>query len=272
MVRRPLSVGTLSFARCRSEMLLAPAERVRLILAAVEAYAPDLLVTGGYALHTRRQLHELAAGLADEESGTTIITEVHHDGRPRRNLGRLHAMWAVLPDGALHRFGRQAFATRAETRQSDHPGRDRFARALDLRRLQTSAGSLFGLCCGELNIVEGREQPRFIDAAAGAAIMAATIIVNPTHDRMSRAAMLDAKRRFLSQDGASGSPRAYISCSNWEACGLNGRVQHPSPTLHTVYVSGQPLAYDELADGAFGFVYRRWRLDLARPPPASAAT
>lgn len=266
--QRPLSVGTLSFARCRTAMLLPPSERVRLILAAVEAYGPDLLVTAGYALHSRRQLHALAAGIADEEGRTTVITEVHHDGRPRRDLGRLHAMWAVLPDGQLHRFGRQAFATRAETQRSDHPGRDRFIRALGRRSLDTPTGTVFGLCCGELNIVEGRTHPRFIDPAAGEALLAADIVVNPTHDRMSRAAMLDAKRRFLSQPGPGGRLRAYISCSNWEACGLNGRVQYPSPTLHTVYVAGRPLAYDELADGAFGFVYRRWTLDLARAPPS----
>ncbi len=267
-----ISVGTLSFARCQDAMLLPPRERVRLIMAAVEAYAPDLLITAGYAIHSRRQLHRLAAALADEETATSIITEVHFDGRPQRELGRLHAMWAISPDGDLHRFGRQCFATRAETREPHRFRLKRFARMLDRRCLNLPAGRVFGLCCGELNIVEGRRTPHFIDDAAAQAMMAATIIVNPTHDRMSHAGTLDAKRRFLSQPHPDGAPRAYVSCSNWEACGLNGRVQRPSPTLHTVYVSGEPLAYDELADGAFGFAYRRWQLDLARPPPASAAT
>ena len=257
-----LTLGTLSFAKCGAVMMLRPSERVRLILAAVEAYEPDLLVTAGYAIHSRKQLHRLAEALKEDEPDTLVVTEVHHDGRPRRDPGRSHVMWAVYGDGDLHRFGRQAFARSREVRADDERRLIGMRDKLAQRTIPLGSLSVFGLCCGELNIVQGRTNPRFVDEEVGKAILAADIVTNPTHDRMGNAGTLAAKRRFLSQPGRDGRPRAYVSCSNWEACGLNGRVQRPSPTLHTVYLAGQPLDYEELADGAFGFVYRQWQLTL----------
>ncbi|ONF96981.1 hypothetical protein SPHI_11790 [Sphingomonas jeddahensis] len=130
--------------------------------------------------------------------------------------------------------------------------------------MQLPGFTRFALICGELNIVHGRERPHFLDDAAREAIAAADIVINPTHDRMSNAGTLQAKRSLLSRPHANGAARTYVSVSNWEACGLKGRVQRPSPTLHTVYVAGAPLDYEERADGAFGFVYRRWRVQLGR--------
>lgn len=257
-----LTMGTLSFAKCGAAMMLGPSERVRLILAAVEAYEPDLLVTAGYAVHSRKQLPRLAEALREDEPDTLVVTEVHHDGRPQRSPGQSHAMWAVYGDGDLHRFGRQAFARSREVKADDERRLTKLRGKLAHRSIPLGDLSVFGLCCGELNIVQGRTTPRFVDPEVGAAILAADIVINPTHDRMGNAGMLAAKRRFLSQPGPDGRARAYVSCSNWEACGLNGRVQRPSPTLHTVYVAGQPLDYEELADGAFGFVYRQWQLSL----------
>lgn len=255
-----VTLGTLSFARCGPIMLLRPSERRRLILAASDAYQPDLLVTAGYGLHDRRQLHQLAAALAEDPRPGTIITEVHHDGRAKKSIGQSHAMWAIDGDGELHRFGRQAFATSREAARDGGCRVVKLRRKLTQRGWDTDVGRVFALVCGELNVVRGREQPRFIDPDIESAVMQAEIVANPTHDRMSNAGTLDAKRRLLSRPHADGRSRVYVSCSNWEACGLNGRVQQPSPTLHTVYVDGEPQAYEELADGAFGFVYRRWRL------------
>ena len=257
-----LELGTLSFARCRHRMLLPRTERARLVLAASDAYAPDLLVTSGYALHSRKQLRWLAAELADDPREGVIVTEVHHDGREKQRQLRQHAMWAALGAGDTYRFGRQAFATMAEACNPDGADLGYLRRNLDQRRLELGGFSVFAMLCGELNVVRGRDRAAFIDEAAARAVLAADIVINPTHDRMSNAGTLDAKRRLLSQPHPDGRARAYVSCSNWEACGLNGRVQSPSPTLHTVYVSGAPAAYEELADGAFGFVYRRWRIGL----------
>lgn len=259
---KAIEVGTISFARCGRTMVLPPGDRIRLILAASNVYAPDLLVTAGYAVHTRKHLHRLAGEIAAKPRAGAIITEVHHDGHAQRSIGRIHAMWALRGSGQLHRFGRQVFATSKEARDPDEGALSRFEKQLPTRTLQLPGMTLFALICGELNIIHGREDPRFLNEAARVAIETADIVINPTHDRMSNAGTLHAKRRLLSHPHASGRARAYISVSNWEACGLKGRVQRPSPTLHTVYVAGAPLDYEELADGAFGFVYRRWRLHL----------
>lgn len=265
LTRKALQVGTISFARCGPEMVLPPGDRLRLILAARDSYEPDLLVTAGYAVHSRKHLYRLAHDIADDPRSGVVVTEVHHDGRRRHELGRSHAMWAILGNGQLHRFGRQAFGTSREAQHRASPSLVAFRRRLPRRVLKVGDLKLFALVCGELNIVQGRLRPTFVDDNAYAAMQRADIVLNPTHDRMSNAGTLHAKRRLLSQSHPGGGPRAYVSVSNWEACGLNGRVQRPSPTLHTAYVDGMPQAYEELADGAFGFVYRRWRLDLGGP-------
>ena len=184
----------------------------------------------------------------------TVVLSAKQDVGTRCGRSRAKVTFIDLADKRLRR---QITAT-------DHTRLARFVRQLDQRSLELERHSVFALICGELNVIRGRTEPRFVDDTARDAILAADIIVNPTHDRMSNAGTLAAKRKLLSQPHADGRPRAYISCSNWEACGLNGRIQRPSPTLHTIYVSGKPLAYDELADGGFGFVYRRWKLPLDR--------
>ena len=257
-----IALGTLSFARCRHRMLMPPSERARIILAASDAYRPDLLVTAGWALHSRKQLQWLAAEVADDPRTGTIITEVHHDGRAKQKQVREHAMYAVRGWGETYRFGRQAFATMAQASAPSGADLGYLLKRLNRRRLLIGDLSVIAMLCGELNIVRGRDDARFINDEAAKAILSADIVINPTHDRMSNAGTLHAKRRLLSQPHPDGRPRVSISVSNWEACGLNGRVQSPSPTLHTAYLSGTPLAYEELADGSFGFVFRRWRLIL----------
>lgn len=258
-----LEIGTLSFARCDSVMVISPTERVRLILAAVEAYRPTILVTAGHAVHTLKHLDRLAQAHAELKGMTTIVTEVAHD-RPTPSRAETHAMYAIRPDGMVHAFGHQVFAYADDVRDTDAPDTAAFDVALPNRTLALPEWNVFALVCGEINVLRGRVSPRFISPAAEAAIMAADVVINPTHDRMSNAGTLDAKRRLLSRSGDDGRNRVYVSCSNWEACG-NGkpRVQYPSPTLHTVYAAGEPCSgYDEHADGAFGFVYRHWTLDL----------
>ena len=168
---------------------------------------------------------------------------------------------AIHADGTVQRFGSQIFARMSEVSSPSSNRLRRFRDALPDRVAELGKRRIFALCCGELNIVQGRENPRFLCHKSADAITAADIIINPTHDRMSHAGTLDAKRRLLSKPGPDGRERLYVSCSNWEACGLNGRVQRPSPTLHTVYRSGQPIEGCEVvADGKFGFVYQRWNL------------
>ncbi len=261
-----LAIGTISFARCGLKMVLPPRERTRLILAAADTYRPDLLVTAGYAVHSLKHLHRLARHYRQLGHSGTIITEVHHD-TPETYGRSPHAMWAIDPRGMLHRFGGQMFATAAEVRKSGSTAQTQFvAQRLD-RVFGVGPLTAFALVCGEINVVLGREVPRFAFLEAYETIMAADIVINPTHDRMSNAGTLHAKRAFLSQRSPDERDRVYVGCSNWETCDLNGRVQWPSPTLHTIYRSGEPLEYEEEADGAFGFVYRSWTIELLETLP-----
>ena len=89
-------------------------------------------------------------------------------------------------------------------------------------------------------MVNGRNNPHFVDERIGAWLDHADIVVNPTHDRMGNGGTLKAKRKFLSSRGAGGRSRLYISVSNWngEPLGKKGKRAKPrqSPnarTLHT---------------------------------------
>ena len=257
-----LEIGTISFARCRQEMIISPNERVRLILAAAEAYKPDLLVTAGHAIHTLKHLQLLVRDYAEQGLTSAIVTEVMHD-RPTPSRAETHAMYAITPKFGLHAFGRQMFARSKEVRDLASQKITAFEAALPQRTVALSDWNVFALVCGEINVLRGRLSPQYVSAAAEQAIMAADVVINPTHDRMGNDGTLDAKRRLLSRSGEDGRNRVYISCSNWEACGNDAQLkQYPSETLHTVYAAGEPVRGEEHADGSFGFVYRHWTLDL----------
>ena len=256
-----LEIGTISFERCHGKMVLPPSERVRLILSAATAYRPDLLVTSGHAVHSLKNLERLANLHRDEGTSTAIVTEVLKDGVDPDLES--HAMWAVMGDGTRHRFGQQQFARRSEVNDGARDSIAKFERALPARSLALGDWNVFALICGEINIIEGRVDPRYVSASAEEAIMAADVVINPTHDRMGNAGTLDAKRKLLSRTADDNRNRVYLSCSNWEICGDgSGRTQNVTDTLHTVYAAGQKVEGEQLADGAFGFVYRHWTLNL----------
>jgi hypothetical protein len=256
-----LEIGTISFQRCEGDMVLHPRERVRLIIAAAESYGPDLLVTAGHAIDTIEDLLDLAEQHRELEGSTAIITEVLND--PVDPTLEPHSMWVVTVEGGIHRFGQQIFGRRQDVDDLDKGSIARFERALADRAFALPDWNIFALICGEINIIEGRNEPRFVSKAAKATIMAADVVINPTHDRMGNAGTLDAKRRLLSIPSEDERNRVYISCSNWEICGNDsGRVQNVTETLHTVYAAGERCVGEQLADGSFGFVYRRWALDL----------
>ena len=262
------TIGTISFARCGKTMVLRPSERVRLILAALEGYQPDLLVTAGYAVHSPKQLAKLARGVAELKRQTLLLTEVHHDTPSVRPRTEPHALWAINGAGRATRLGNQLFATGKEAEA--RAGRRVEALGLHIgnRAARVKGLKIVALCCGEINVVRGGREPRFANEKISRAILSADVVVNPTHDRMSNAGILQAKRRFLSQATPDRSGRLYVSCSNWEACGEERALQYPSPTLHTIYQAGRAMEYEEMADGTFGFVFRMWSINFKLAEPA----
>jgi hypothetical protein len=251
------TIATISFARCGDAFLIGAQERVRLIRAAAYHHWPDILLTAGHALHSRKLMHQLAAGLAEDGSGATIVTEVHHDGnaKPRRLPG--HALYVIQPNGSWQRLGRQAFGRRAETLANNAWRVDLFIERLPRRLIEVGGLRVFVLGCGELSAVIGRENPRFIHPQISDVIPGADIVLNPTHDRMGRAGVLNAKRAFLSQPHADGSRRIYVSCSNWNVCTESGSAQRPSAMIHSCYVNGQPVEPAGQGGGSeWGFLHR----------------
>ncbi len=109
---------------------------------------------------------------------------------------------------------------------------------------------MFALICGEINVIEGRTEPRYVSAAA------------------ESAGTLDAKRKLLARQADDERNRVYVSCYNREVCGdeKTGRTQSVTPTPHTVYAAGEQSEGEQFADGSFGFVYRHWSRDLWDSP------
>jgi len=256
------TIGTISFARCGKTMLLRPSERLRLILAAAESYEPDLLLTAGYAIHSPKQLAKLAEGIGALKRQTLLFTEVHHETTGKRPRTEPHALWAIMPSGRTRRLGNQLFATGVQAEAKAGRRLEALGEQIEQRIVRHNGRRILALCCGEINAVRGGMMPRFANEKIARAILSADIVVNPTHDRMSNAGIVQRKRQFLSQATRERPQRLYVSASNWEACGEDRAVQYPSATLHTVYRAGHAREYEEPADGAFGFVYRRWSVKL----------
>ena len=77
---------------------------------------------------------------------------------------------------------------------------------------------------------------------------------------MGNAGTLIAKRKRLSK-AVSGRNRLYISASNWNSRGRNGRKQSPdSETLHTVYLSEEKQPMMRLPGQ--GYMYRECEVTL----------
>lgn len=260
MAREPLEIGTVSFAKNGLRMELSAERRVEIILGCIQLYRPSLLVTAGYAIDTMRELVDLSCSLRSLGHSLAVVAEVHHESAVPLGDPTKHALWMISgPSGALHRFGSQAFGMAHEVPSKDCEAAIKLRLQLPNRSAVFDDYMLFGLICGEINILQGRHHPRFVCPDARTGIMSADIVVNPTHDRMGNGGTLRSKRAVLSARHRDRG-RAYISCSNWDVSGVERGRQKPSPTLHTVYRSGEPLQFKELADGSDGFVYRRWKM------------
>lgn len=262
MAREPLEIGTLSFAKNGLRMELSAERRVEIILGCIHLFRPGLLVTAGYAIDTMRELLDLSRSLQGLNHSLAVVAEVHHETAVGVGDPTKHALWMISgPSGALHRFGSQAFGMASEVPSKECDAATKLRLQLPDRTAKFSDHTIFGLICGEINILQGRHHPRFVCPETKAAIFGADIIINPTHDRMGNGGTLRAKRTVLSAKHRD-RERVYISCSNWDISGDERGRQKPSRTLHTVYQSGEPMPFREFADGSDGFVYRRWRLDL----------
>jgi hypothetical protein len=218
----------------------------------------DLFVTAGYAVDEKKRLEDL---FSKSEKRPYIVAEVQRDAEVPNGMSP-HRLFLIAPDGKLKSLGRQAFATSLDVADPASPKLKDFEALIEEKTAETELGRLFAICCGEINVVKGRNVVSCRSALVEQAILQSDIIINPTHDRMGNAGTLIAKRRWLSA-AAPPNRRIYVSCSNWNAApGNGGGVQSQSaPTLHTVFVNGQSIQpMSNPIDHSDDFEYREWEV------------
>jgi len=222
-------------------------ERLECIVEAIEKFKPNLLVCAGWSLETDENLGELRINPRVKQWKGYAVIEVQKPSANCLDPALPHRMFVLNPEGNVQSLGPQIFSRSSE--MNGALGECRNKLLLDHKGEKTfHAGSLTVscLCCGELNAIRGREEPKYVCRDVGEWLDKADIILNPTHDRMGNPGTLDEKRKFLSQQGLGGRPRAYISVSNWNSRPVRKspdrrpkpRQNPDQPYLHTVYLNG----------------------------------
>jgi hypothetical protein len=258
-----LKLGTLSFERRRDQMVLPVAQRRECIAHITGKYGPDLLLCAGWSLETDADLDELIHDTRISTTATILIVEVRDStGAPEQTI-QTNRVYLIGPNNYVRSLGWQAFVESAELKAENGASRlALFEKFIPEKSATVGGKKLFVLCCGEINVLEGRNPPITVRSAiANEALANADIIVNPTHDRMGNAGTLLAKRAWLSRR-VDARERVYVSASNWNSLQNNGKKQTPSRTLHTVFVSGEQremTCFDDERSGADDkrrYVYR----------------
>ena len=256
-----VKINTLSFQLIGSKMALSGMIRTKIIADLAGEYEPDLLVCAGWSIDSIANLKDLEIATNRLEN-TTILIEVQHDSDLALNGHRLkhlykkesspeHVMYAVNK-GVSKRLGEQFFAT---SKELDYV---RGQRGLDAkekitaleedimhRKFVAGGKKVIALCCGELNILKGRDNVNCRSAIIASHLESTNIIINPTHDLMGNGGTLKAKRKYMSNSKGMQN-KLSISVSNWNSNKKrsDGKfiMQNPiAPTLHTVYRDGAAL-------------------------------
>jgi hypothetical protein len=245
-----MKIGTLSSELCGESMALSGSERERGVRTAIEEFAPDILLTAGWSLETKKDLKVLGRELEFMKHGGVVFVEVRcgsvkttENTRLNKNEMKHCAFAWTLADG-WRDLGLQHLAFSNEVR--DAPEKLRNLEAALPRRTVIFKRKAIGLLnCGELNAIQGRNNVGAASATIDQWISKLDFVLNPTHDRMGSPGTLHAKRVWLSMS-ERGRSRAAISCANWNSQkevgsrGLLIRQRQDAPTLHTLYVNGRP--------------------------------
>jgi hypothetical protein len=250
-----MRIGTLSFPRNGNFQLLTGNEQAIRIRDIGIHYKPDLLVCAGHSLIENEELTHVEE-ISVKVPETSVLVEVQNDqaaaseksAHPNRSL---HAMYAITSAGT-RRLGSQVFVNSAEVQGKSEfreaELREQFNEALPNRKFAVGNHSCMAICCGEINLLQGRNDvtvrwPEVIES-----LKSVEIIVNPTHDRMGNAGTLIAKRQFVS-GSLDQQSRCYVSVSNWNLITRSGAQKSNSPTLHTVFVGGKSVRMERISFG-----------------------
>lgn len=233
-------IGTLSFPVYGQQI----SDNINLIVEAIHKRRPTLLLCAGWTVPTEQSLEDIIG--VTRKAKTIVLVETT---TPK-------AIYFRIADGHAIRMGEQFFSTRKES--GDGSSIRRLAAALPERSFKFRQRATILLNCGEVMVVQGRDNVRFhrsVPQVLQDAVRAPdAIILNPTHTRMGNCGSVQAWRKYLSEGG-----RVFLSASNWDV--LDGQRQ--SATLHSFWYDGVA------ATATFTFeneriCYREWDM------PASA--
>lgn len=227
----------------------------------------DLLVCAGWSAETRGDVKSIAGEIQSRGSSSYIIVESQFDRLPGDNGEEYHIVYMIDPKGDITTLGRQIFVSAKQIQGKE--GQDvleDFDATLPKRQASVQGRRLISLCCGEINIMQGRKNPHYMSSSSERAIDSADIIINPTHDRMGNHGTLIAKRERFSKPFGDGN-RIYVSASNWDHAGYaiagnTKRKRHKqrpeAPTLHTIFFNGKSQDMDRTHREEGRFEYREW--------------
>lgn len=199
----------------------------------------DLLVCSGWTVLERRDIDTLNQEIKNIFNGNGrrpgVVLETSHDPET----------FYLHPDGGILNMGKQIFATANDL--SGDKG-NQLADAIQSRCMpfpHDEDMKMFLLCCGEINVLSGRNNVIFHSNVPQKLIDALTsdntIILNPTHDRFGNGGTIKEKRKFLSK----GINNYYLSVSNWNIHKKNneGQIirQKISKTIHTFFQNGDEI-------------------------------
>jgi len=252
-----MKIGTLSFELQDEKMAISGHERIQIIKNVVQEYRPNFILCAGFSLENNDDLRTLKKDLDNTGSETTLVVEVKNDEQvmssgyplekklPEWNAGS-HKMYVISPNKEIIALGTQFFATSSQL-DAKIQGKillSTFEEHFGNRTFFIGKHKAVALCCGELNVLKGRDTISCRSEFIKKTIFDADVVVNPTHDCMANYGTVNAKRRYLSEK-VNGRNRCYISSSNWN-------TSKPAPTkkgvksqssscdsLHSVYLNGK---------------------------------
>jgi hypothetical protein len=242
-------VGTLSFPVCVCESG-ALRDNSDIIAEIIRRRSPGLLLCAGWSIPTKRNLRPIKD--AADKTKTVVVLE---SSRPEPPIS------FRIKDGQRFRMGKQFFADRKETNNNPHLVSQLGSALPRSRSFNFSGRPVLLLICGEVTVIQGRNNVHFHRSAPPKlqhAIRAERVLIlNPTHTRMGNSGTIKAWRTFLSEKG-----RVYVSASNWNVCKTKktkGRCQKPAPTSHSLWHDGNCSKPCFQLECNF-FDYREWAL------------
>ena len=240
-------------------------QRIEYIIEAVKKESPDILLTSGYSLDNNDDLSKLVKKLSSFNVRTNILIEVKMDDKVLKNGHPLikssknkifetgtHCMFLITNRQEVKRLGAQIFAQSKEVSgkaKSDYI--KTFHDVLKTRIFEVNGKKAIALCCGEINVIQGRDNIKFISKESEDILRSCDLILNPTHDCMANYGTLKAKRKYLSKMKNSNS--IYVSSSNWNSCKAlsNGKTRKQSRNnsfMQNVYQNGFKVEMKRITD------------------------